>query len=84
MAGALAYRWDGGQGRLYLQTRPDAYNDESLIEFIRQLRRPFRGEQVILIWDCPAVRVPASYHLECWRGPADTVCRRVEETGIDK
>lgn len=51
MAGALAYRWDGGQARLYFQTRPDNYNDERLIEFIRQLRRHFRGERVILIWD---------------------------------
>ena len=31
--------------------RPRLYNDESLIEFIRDLRRHFRGEQVILLWD---------------------------------
>lgn len=51
MAGALAYRWDGGHARLYFQARPDNHNDERQIEFIRQLRRHFRGERVILIWD---------------------------------
>jgi transposase len=51
MAAALAYRWDGARTRLYFQTREDSYNTESLIEFIRELRRHFRGEQVILLWD---------------------------------
>lgn len=51
MAGALAYRWDGRRARLYFQTIPDSYNDERLIEFVRHLRRHFRGEHVILIWD---------------------------------
>jgi putative transposase len=51
MAGALAYRWDGARSRLYLQTREGSYNDQSLIEFIRELRRHFRGGQVILVWD---------------------------------
>jgi len=27
------------------------YNEDSLIEFMRQLRPHFRGQQVILIWD---------------------------------
>jgi transposase len=51
MAGALAYRRDGRRARLYFQTCPDSYNDERLIEFVRHLRRHFRGEHVILIWD---------------------------------
>jgi len=51
MAAALAYRWDGGRTRLYFQTRQGTYNEHSLIEFVRELRRHFRGQQVILIWD---------------------------------
>jgi transposase len=51
MAAAVAYRWDGGRARLYFQTRPGTYNDESLIEFVRDLRRHFRSQRVILLWD---------------------------------
>ena len=51
MAAALAYRWDGARTRLYFQTREGSYNEESLIEFVRHLRRHFRGQQVILLWD---------------------------------
>jgi transposase len=51
MAAALCYRHDGQRARLYFQARPGAYNDQSLIEFIRNLRRHFRGERVILLWD---------------------------------
>jgi transposase len=51
MAAALAYRWDGARTRLYFQTREGTYNEESLIEFVRELGRHFRGQQVILIWD---------------------------------
>jgi transposase len=51
MAVTLAYRWDGRRSRLYFQTREGNYNDAKLIEFVRQLRRHFRGEQVILLWD---------------------------------
>ena len=51
MAAALAYRWDGKRARLYFQTRPGTYNDESLIEFVRELRRHFSCQQVILLWD---------------------------------
>jgi hypothetical protein len=51
MAAALAYRWDGWRARLYFQTRPGTQNDESLIEFVRDLRRHFSGQQVILLWD---------------------------------
>jgi transposase len=51
MAAALAYRWDGTRTRLYFQTRAGTYNEESLIEFVRDLRRHFRGQQVVLLWD---------------------------------
>jgi transposase len=51
MAAALAYRWDGARTRLYFQTQDGTYNEESLVEFIRELRPHFRGEQVILLWD---------------------------------
>ena len=47
----LAYRWDGKRSRLYFQTRPDSYNAESLIAFLRDLRRHLRGQQATLIWD---------------------------------
>lgn len=50
-AAAVCYRWDGRRARLYFHLRPGAYNDESLIEFLRQLRRHFRGQQVLLLWD---------------------------------
>jgi transposase len=51
MAAALAYRWDGARTRLYFQTQDGTYNEDSLIEFVRDLRPHFRGEQVILLWD---------------------------------
>jgi hypothetical protein len=51
LCAALAYRWDGRRSRLYFQTRPDSYNAESLIIFLRDLRRHLRGQQVSLIWD---------------------------------
>lgn len=48
---ALAYRWDGKRCRLYFQTRPDSYNAESLIAFLKDLRCHLRGSQAILVWD---------------------------------
>jgi hypothetical protein len=36
---------------LYFQTRPGSYGAEGLIAFLKQLRRHFRGQQVILVWD---------------------------------
>jgi hypothetical protein len=51
MAAALAYRWDGKRSRLYFQAREGSYNQESLIEYLRELRRHFPGQQVILLWD---------------------------------
>lgn len=51
MCAALAYRWDGTRCRLYFATRPGTYETVSLIEFLAALRRHFRGQHVILIWD---------------------------------
>jgi transposase len=51
MAGVLAYRPDGSRARVLLGTRPGAYDTESLITFVGQLRRHFRGQPVILLWD---------------------------------
>jgi len=50
-AAALCYRWDGGRARLYFHLRPDSYNDLGLIDFLHQLRRAFRGQAVLLLWD---------------------------------
>jgi hypothetical protein len=50
-ASALCYRWDGQRARLYLQTHPGAYNDVGLISFLEELRRHFRRQRVLLLWD---------------------------------
>ncbi len=51
LSAVLGYRWDGQRCRLWFQTRPSSYNDESLIAFLRDLKRHLRGQQAILIWD---------------------------------
>jgi len=51
VAAALAFRWDGRRTRLYFHTRPGPYTDTALIAFLRALKRHFRGERVILLWD---------------------------------
>lgn len=51
VAAALAYRWDGKRSRLFFQTKPDSYNGDSLIAFLKDLRQEFRGKRCILIWD---------------------------------
>jgi hypothetical protein len=51
IAAALAYRWDGKRSRLFFQTKSDSYNEDSLIAFLKDLRREFRGKKCILIWD---------------------------------
>lgn len=55
MAAALGFRWDGKKTRLLARTKPDSFNTESLINFLKELRRFVKGAQVILIWD----RLPA-------------------------
>ena len=51
MAAALAYAHDRGDARIVFQTRPGAYNDESLIEFLDALHDELGGAKVTLIWD---------------------------------
>jgi hypothetical protein len=51
IAATLAFRWDGRRSRLYFQTRPGTYTDGTLITFLRTVKRHFRGQRVVLIWD---------------------------------
>jgi hypothetical protein len=51
MAAALAYAHDRSQARIVFQTRPGAYNDESLIEFLQALHDELGATKVTLIWD---------------------------------
>jgi transposase len=51
MSGALAYRPDKSEAALVFQIKEGAYNTESLIEFLTDLRQHFGGEKVTLIWD---------------------------------
>ncbi len=48
---ALGYRWDGRRCRLWFQTRPGSYNTESLIGFLKDLKKHLRAQKAILIWD---------------------------------
>jgi transposase len=50
-AAVVGYRWDGRRARLYFHLRPGSYNAEGLIDFLTQLRRHFRGQRVLLLWD---------------------------------
>jgi transposase len=51
MAAALAYAPDGTDARLVFQTRPGAYNDESLITFLDAVHDGLSAAKVTLIWD---------------------------------
>lgn len=51
MAGVLAYRPDRSRAKLIFQTRAGSYSTDSLIAFLKQLRRHLRGKPVIRIWD---------------------------------
>jgi transposase len=48
---ALGYRWDGRRSRLFFQTREGTYNTNSLIAFLKDLKRRLRGQKAILVWD---------------------------------
>jgi len=50
VAAALGFRWDGKRSQLFFQTKADSYNEDSLIAFLKDLRREFR-KKCILIWD---------------------------------
>jgi transposase len=55
VAAALGFRWDGKKTRLLARTKPDSFDTESLIEFLKDLKHFVRGAPVILVWD----RLPA-------------------------
>lgn len=50
-AGMIGYRYDGTRARLLIHTVPGAYNDELLVDVLRDLRRHLRGAKVTLVWD---------------------------------
>jgi transposase len=50
LAGALVYEPDGSDAHLVFELRPGAYNDETLIDFLNDLR-DIEQRPVILIWD---------------------------------
>ena len=50
LAGALAYEPDVSDAHLFFELRPGAYNDETLIEFLRELNE-VEHRAVLLIWD---------------------------------
>ena len=50
LAGGLAYEPDGSAAHLIFQLRPGAYNDETLIQFLTDVRH-LEQRRVLLIWD---------------------------------
>ena len=50
LAGALAYEPDGSDAHLVFELRPGAYNDETLIEFLSDVKA-IEQRRVLLIWD---------------------------------
>ncbi len=84
IAGALAFRWDGRRSRFFFQTRPGTYKDVGLISFLRQVKRHFRGQRVLLIWDGLAAHKSglmqaylARQHLQTLHAPLRAGCRRL-------
>jgi transposase len=51
MSAALAYAHDRSDARIIFETRPGAYNQDSLIEFLHALHDELGGAKVTLIWD---------------------------------
>ena len=64
MARALAYRPDRSETALLFQIKEGAYNTESLIEFLTDLREQFDGAKVTLIWDGPSAH--KSKRMKAW------------------
>jgi transposase len=63
LAGDLAYEPDGSDAHLIFELRPGAYNDDMLIEFLRDVNE-IEQRSVLLIWDgLPAHR---SRHMRDW------------------
>jgi putative transposase len=51
MAGALAYRPDRTKAVFVFQIKNGAYNTDSLIQYLTDLRGHLQGQPVTLIWD---------------------------------
>jgi hypothetical protein len=51
MAAALGYHPDGTRARLCFHLQPDAYDTDSLISVLEQLRVFYAGQRVVLLWD---------------------------------
>jgi len=49
-AGAVAWRPDQPETRLFLSLRPGAFDRYSLVDYLRNLRRHLRGS-VVVLWD---------------------------------
>lgn len=47
----MAFRWDFARSGLLFQIRRGSYNDGSLMGFLTELKRHFRGQRVALVWD---------------------------------
>jgi hypothetical protein len=51
MAAALGYHPDGTRARLCFHLQQDAYDTDSLISVLKQLRVFYAGQRVVLLWD---------------------------------
>ena len=51
MAAALGYRPDGTKARLCFHLQQDAYDTDSLIGVLEQLKGFYAGHRVVLLWD---------------------------------
>ena len=51
VSAAIGYRWDGRRCRLFSQTLAGSYDSETLIGFLKALKRQLRGQKIILVWD---------------------------------
>jgi len=51
MAAALGYRPDGTKARLCFHLQQDAYDTDSLIGVLEQLKGFYAGHKVVLLWD---------------------------------
>jgi transposase len=60
MITALAFRSDGSEATMVFDLQDEAYDTETLIEFLEEFHDYFKGEKVTLIWD----RLPAHHSIE--------------------
>ena len=51
MAAALGYRPDGSKARLCFHLQQDAYDTDTLIGVLDQLKGFYAGQRVVLLWD---------------------------------